>query len=305
MRPILYIELVLIAVALALRAPWGNGWDGFDFGVYMTASRRLLEGASPFYCQVNGCYVYSPAFAAAISPMTVLPGAVGLALWRFAGVASLAVATRGLGPSGLVVFCIPGLWESDIVSGNVMAYATAAMIAVVRWPSVRTVAAYAVLVALIPKPQFLPVLIYGFWRVPEARRAVVVVGALGMLMLAWPDYLGGLLHQPTIARADTLLPLPLAVGAALALTIAGLRWPRLLGPAAFVSAPYALPYTAVPLGLLGVAPGVRPRPRWRSEDVGLLHGGSLALEHDADREVDRDAALAVRVPKRRRCWVRS
>jgi hypothetical protein len=254
LRPLIYAELVVVAVLLALRAPWGNGWDGYDFGVYVQSAQRLLLGASPYFCQENGCYVYSPAFAVLATPLTLLPGDLGLALWRLGGVMSLILATRGLGPAGLIVFCIPGLWESDLVAGNVMAFATAAMFAVVRWPSVRTVVAYAVLVAIIPKPQFLPVLLYGLWRVREARLGSLAVGVAGLVMLAWPGYLAALLHQPEIARAEPWLPLPLAVAASLGLAVAGWRWPPLLGPAAVLAAPYALPYTMVPLGLLGAKP---------------------------------------------------
>lgn len=238
--------LLAIIVTLVVTVPWGYGWDSHDFRVYMRAAQRLWAEGSPYRCDPPNCFLYSPLFAAIISPLALLPEQIAFAIWRLGALGALGLALRGTGPFALAAFCIPGLWTSDIIAGNVMAYGTAAMIAVIRWPSVRTVVAYAALVAVVPKPQFLPVLVYGVWRAPSAWRGVAIAAAIGAGMLAFPGYLASLVDQVgTTAPQAMLLPLPVGLALAVLLTALGLRWPRLLGAAAYFASPYAWPYNTV------------------------------------------------------------
>ncbi len=195
-----------------------------------------------------------------------------------AALASLGFAVRGLGWVGLLAFLAPGLWSSDLMAGNVATFATAAMVAVIRWPSVRTVVGYAVLVAVVPKPTFLPVLVYGFWHVPAARRYVVLAGVAGAAMLAWPGYLERLTLQG--AQGSSLhLPGPATKIAAVVLTLAGLRWSRLLGLASIAATPYLWPYTFTHLGVTFVRSdhrGDRVRPLRRGLEGDEALDGVLA-----------------------------
>jgi hypothetical protein len=260
---IVAVPVAIVAVGEAVTAPWGSQWNGWDFRVYLTAASRLISEGSPYRCDLGApCFLYSPAFAVLTAPLTLIPEPIAIALWRLGALAALAWSMRGTGPLGLLVFCIPGLWTSDLLVGNVSAYATAAMIAVVRWPSVRTVVGYAVLVAVIPKPQFLPVLAYGLWHVREARLPVLLIGFGGIAMLGFPGYLGSLIHQGgAIGMGNFALPEPWAKIAAIVLTIAALRWPRLLGLAAVCAALFWWDYATVPLALLVIKPGRAPTPR--------------------------------------------
>ena len=274
-----YLRIIAIALPLAaavlcvLFTPWDAPHSGFDLEVFRRASAQMLATGSPYLAEWPP-YLYSPAFAVITAPVAVLPFDVALALWRVGGIAALAFAVRG-STTGLWVFALPFLWASDILSGNVMAYATAGMIAVVRWPSVRTVVLYAVMVALIPKPQFLPVLLWGAWHVRAALPGVALAGAFGGAMLVWPGYLDALTgHSERVAEYGWQLPQPATAIAAIGLTMASLRWSRLLGPAAALAAVYHWPYAFVPLAVAFVATGRGPasrRPRDGSAGGTDLH----------------------------------
>lgn len=260
LSPVLSLLLLGVAVYVAAQAwPFSQfHYDGFDFRVYMGAARAFPE---PYVCTGGfaGCYLYSPAFALLVSPLAWLPQDVGLGLWRLGAIAALVAATWRAWPLGLLVFCIGPLWQNDLAAGNVMAYATALMIAVIRWPSVGTAVAYAVFVAVVPKPQFLPVLAYAFWRVSEARLPIIGAGFFGLVMLAWPGYLPALMAQSSRQMAPPMLPFAVMAPVVLGLTLAGFRFPRLLGVASLLASPYALPYNAVTLGTLGSPVGSRAR----------------------------------------------
>lgn len=253
--PLLTSALVVVILTLAvgyLRWPPLNELNGYDFSVYMRAAEQMLATGSP-YLEAKPPFVYSPAFALAVTPLTALPLDVALAVWRLASGVALVAALHGSRPLAYLIFALP-FFEADLLVGNTTTFALAAMIAVIRWPSVRTVVGYAVLVALIPKPQYLPVLIYGLWHVREARLPVLPVGAVGAVMLLWPGYIDALTRLTEVIGAGHYpLPEPWAKVAAVGLTVAGLRWPRLLGPASVCAAFYWWAYSLLPLGLLLVA----------------------------------------------------
>lgn len=222
------------ALYIASTAPWNAEWSGRDLSRYLEAD------------YATGL-LYSPAFAALVAPLRALPFPLVVALWRVAEVAALVLAVRGTTLSW-AVFLIPGLWWSELVTCNVMGFGTAAMIAVLRWPSVRNVTLYAVMVALIPKPSFLPVLAWAFVTVPTARRWVILAGIGGLLMLAWPGYLNAILTVNEGHLANFRWVQPWGYLAAGILTLIGLRFPRLLGVAALVATPYVFPYSSVVVG---------------------------------------------------------
>jgi hypothetical protein len=159
----------------------------------------------------------------------------------------------------LLALVFPALWV-DFTAGQTTMLAVAGMVAVIRWPSVRTVALYAVLVALVPKPAYLPVLVYGLWHVRASWPYVLAIGAAGLVMLAWPGYLGNLLVQGSGAGdpmgLSIRLPLVLSVPLAALATWAGLRRPGWLGVAAVLLMPYWWGYAFLPL-ILVVVPARR------------------------------------------------
>ena len=168
-------------------------------------------------------------------------------------------------PAKAVILRSPFLWIGELLVGNMMGFAAAAMIAVIVRPSLLTVTLYAVLLALVPKPALLPVMAYGFVMVPEARRRVIVIGAFGAAMLLWPGYLAAVRGGPdNVAYYWTQ---PFAVIAAAVLAVLGFRWPRLFGVSAVFASPYVFLYHFTTLATLFVQPArVRSRAEPRVQE---------------------------------------
>jgi hypothetical protein len=236
-----WFALVALGAAhMALSAPWDAEWAGWDLSNYLAGGGALPD---PY---TDTGYLYSPAFAVLVAPLNVLPVPLVVTLWRIAELVALALAVRGT-VAGWAVFLIPGFWWSEMVVCNVSGFATAAMIAVLRWPSVRTVACYALFVAMIPKPTFLPVLAWAFVTVPAARRWVVVAGAIGVAMLPWPGYIEAISANGGYL-ANFHWPQPWGYVAAALVTLIGVRYTRLLWPAALLATPYMFPYSSTVVG---------------------------------------------------------
>jgi hypothetical protein len=256
--------LALACALLALGAALYSAWDTVDLAVYLEAGRRFASGLSPYGFElppIGALFRYSPVFAAGMAPLSALPlDAVALG-WRLAEVALLALSVRGLGWLGVAIVVNP-LVVLDLSVANVGTLFLAAMIMVVRWPRVRTVTVYALLVLLIPKPTLLPVLAWGLWRVRAAWLPVAGVAALGLVMVVLvPDFGHAILTGDRIfGMLQNLTFLPVWFVAALmamsgVLTVLSLRWPRLLGPASVLASPYYFSYSLVPLLLSLVPPG--------------------------------------------------
>ena len=262
-RGVWYGVVGVLIVGCVLFTPWGAQFAGADFHRYLAGGRALIETGDPYS---GTFYLYSPAFALIVAPLNALPPPLALNVWRVAELAALAWAIRGAGTAALLVFAMPFLWIGELLVGNMMGFATAAMIAVIVRPNLWTVTLYAVLLALVPKPALLPVMAYGFVVVPEARRWVVVIGAFGLAMLLWPGYLAAVRGGPDNMAAYWAQPFAVITAAALA--VLGFRWPRLFGVSAVFASPYVFLYHFTTLGTLFVQPA---RVRWRSE-AGVRRG---------------------------------
>ena len=257
------IEVVTLVTIVAVGRLVFPSWINLDVQVYLEAGRRAAADLSPYEFAFAGGYTYhySPVFAALMAPLAALPVDVVSVAFRAVALVALALSVRGLGWLAPIVLLSPGI-VLDQVPGNVTTLATAAMFAVIRWPSVRTVVAYSVFIFLVPKPGFLPVLLWGMVRVPASARrvGVVAVAAVGMLALT-PDFAASFLRASgewgrTIVP-DLVLPAPLVVvllAAGAALAAAALRWPRLLGPASVLLSPYYYGYVLAPLALVVIPP---------------------------------------------------
>lgn len=260
--------VALACALLALGATVYSAWDSVDLAVYLEAGRRVAAGSSPYGFElppIGALFRYSPAFAAAMAPLSALPfDAVALG-WRLAEVALLALSVRGLGWLGVAIVVNP-LVVLDLSVANVATLFLAAMIMVVRWPSVRTVTVYALLVLLIPKPTLLPVLAWGLWRVRAAWLPVAGVALAGLAMvLLVPDFGRAILTGDRIfGMLQNLAFLPVwlvatLMGSSAVLTVLSVRWPRVLGLASVLASPYYFSYSLVPLLLVLVPPG-EPEP---------------------------------------------
>jgi len=277
---VLRVTLPVVAVmvaATALLTALSREWTAFDLTVYLEAGRRLASGMDPYAFSmppIDALYRYSPMFAVLMAPLSGLPLPVVAFAWRLVAFGLLGLSVRGLGWVGVIILFNP-LVVFDLLVANVSTLFLAAMITVVRWPSARTVAGYALLVVLVPKPTLLPVLAWGLWRVAPARLPVGLVAALGVATLAIPGYAPAVLSGSHIfglmQNLQALSPMTVyvALSAAACLTIASTRWPRLLGPAAVLATPYYFDYgwmlillALVPAGTVAAGPMMawrRPR----------------------------------------------
>lgn len=279
--PILAIGAAVMAIGTAR----SSLWNSFDLGIYLEAGRRAAAGQDPYaFVQppVGAVYRYSPLFAALMEPLSSLPVPLVALGWRLTELALLAISVRGLGWVGAIIILNP-LVVLDLSVANVSTLILAGMIAVVRWPSARTITLYALLFILIPKPTMVPVLAWGLWRVKEARRPSALVLALGGATLLIPGFAGALLSGSRIfGLMQNLQSLPpvivyAALFASACLTVASTRWSRLLGIASVLATPYYFDYGWVPI-LLALVPagGVSPRqpaPRSASPSSDASPGG--------------------------------
>lgn len=263
MRHAALVSLCVASGCLTLLLLGGLTWNGADFAMYVSAGHHL-PGASPYEVAL---YRYSPAFAYLI--LLFPSGAVGLALWRLGSLMALILVVRRVTTPAFIALTAPAV-VFDLASGNVMTFALALMVAVMRWPSVLAATGYAIFVMLIPKPVFLPVLLWALVKVPGARRVMFAAGLCGIAMLAYPGYLARLLSSGDELGALIGLNLHVAPWFTAALIAMGgilaviAIWrPGLLGIASVLTAGYWWPYVFAPLGLTVIPVSERARSALR------------------------------------------
>ncbi|MFN8629736.1 MAG: hypothetical protein U0838_05240 [Chloroflexota bacterium] len=254
--------LALACALLAVGAVLYSAWDSVDLAVYVEAGRRFGAGLSPTAssCRRSGrCSATRQCSRRGWRRCRGCHSRPWRWGWRLVEVALLALSVRGLGWLGVAIVVNP-LVVLDLSVANVGTLFTAAMIMVVRWPSVRTVTVYALLVLLIPKPTLLPVLAWGLWRVRAAWLPVGAVAAAGVALIALvPDFGHAILTGDRIfGMLQNLAFVPAWLVAALmamsvVLTVLSVRWPRLLGPASVLVAVLLLVQPGAAAGLARAA----------------------------------------------------
>jgi hypothetical protein len=125
-------RILLAAAVLWVLASVAGQWHtllGFDCHAYWAAWRNELYSAAP---QQRDAYLYSPAFAQLIYPMTRLPWAAFLTLWTLANAAIFGWLLWPMGRRGVAAFafCIPA-----ILIGNVWALLALVMVLGFRRPA--------------------------------------------------------------------------------------------------------------------------------------------------------------------------
>jgi hypothetical protein len=218
-----------IGIALALAQVAGRTPLAFDAGAYWAATPGALY-------QVNwsapesgrAAFLYSPAFADALTPLRLLPERVFTGLWQLALVAVLAATIGGwslLVLLAAVPFLAFGLSPalafvaSDIAHGNIHVLLGAVAVFGVRWPALWAV----VLLSKVTPGVGL------IWFVArrEWRNLAVALGVTAAIAGAsfvyrpsdWADWIGFLLanygHEPGYGTVPIPLPVRLAMSAAL------------------------------------------------------------------------------------------
>lgn len=222
-----------------------DGMAGVDAHAYWASWRNGLYSAGP---EQRDAYLYSPAFAQVLWPMTLVPWPVFYAAWMIAATATYAWLLAPLGVrwvAPLLLILIP-----EIEAGNVWPFFALVLVFGFRFPAAW---AFPLLLKVTPVVGLL------WFGVRREWRAVLVAAAAGTAIAGvsfaidphlWADWVRLLLHPAdfTNGSRETLHPLlhfPAAVRLGLglplsvALTVHAARAnrPRLLAPAMLLASP--------------------------------------------------------------------
>ena len=266
--------VVYVGVGIAQR-PWNNDAAGIYEGVHGNLY------AAPWLA--HGAYVYSPAFAQAITPLTWLPWEAFWAVWVGLQLAILVAIAHPIAAALLLVipwFPLaghPNPVQGTIANGNPQLFIAGAIVLAYRHPAAWLV---PLLMKVTPAIGMLWYVARGEWRnlaVALGATAVVVAASLAGWPEAWAQWLA-LLGQAAGADASQVeliyVPLLVRLPMAAVLIVWGARTDRYWTVP--IAATLALP--AIAHGGLAVAVAALPflRPtflRWAS---GLRWGAARA-----------------------------
>jgi hypothetical protein len=246
-----------IALRLADIRPWDQSVDAYAY--WSTRDGVFYEGSS---VGVLGSYLYSPAFAHLLIPLTWLAWSLFNAIWTALNCAILwYLAGRW---SLLVLLFLP--IPLEIVSGNVHLIYAYVAVAGLRWPALWAI---PLITKITPGVGLLWFLVRREWRNLAIAIGVTaaLVGVSALLNLdAWKEWIGLLMNSsqaPTNTPGFYIpVPLPLRLAVAAMLVIWGARTDR----------PWVLPIAmtlALPLlwlNGLAVLAGLLPTLRRQAAD---------------------------------------
>jgi hypothetical protein len=238
-------------------------WHGLLFGAetrpdwqgLVDAANRIASGADPYIGQTFA-FRWSPLAAWLLVPAV----AAGLFAWQVLHVAALALLPRRLIIAGLACFAF---W-ADLAMGNAVTFGFAfAYLALTGRRS--GVLAFTVYALLVPRPLYIPILLWLWLRDRQHRRlmfgiAVAVAGLTVATGYAW-TWLDILLTSgQDIANTTNMAPSRIIGYAWVPLGVLGSVWAfrrGWLGLASLLASPYWLPYYFL-MVLLDLSP--RPAP---------------------------------------------
>lgn len=198
--------VVIVAFAgLRLLAvePWAM--PAYDSYAYWLTRSGIDYSAT--YQGATGAYLYSPAFAQLIGPLTALPWPVYLALWTLLTAAPLAWLAGRL---ALPVVILPPVFMSVALGQLDLAFAAVVLLGL-RWPALW---ALPILTKITPGIGLLWFLVRGEWRslgiAALATGLIVAVSAL-VNPVAWDGWVAMLARAdfPELGGGLWFLPLPL------------------------------------------------------------------------------------------------
>jgi len=230
------LSIVFVLLRLLAVKPWADSVDAYAY--WTTRDGGFYDASTTGQI---GAYLYSPAFAQLLAPLTWLPLAVFTALWTALNCATLWFLLRRWSLPSLLFLPIP----FEIVSGNVHLLYAGAIVLGFRW------SATWVLMAITKVTPAIGVLWFAVRR--EWRAAAVAVGATAAVVAvsyvldpaAWAKWVDLLRNGTTAAGSGDFatvgwyLPIALAprfVAAAVVIAIAAWRDARWLLPVGVVLA---------------------------------------------------------------------
>lgn len=233
--------LLLVAVPYALMFVVGafTGFAGFDSHAYWAAWSNGLYSAAP---EQRDAYLYSPAFAEAIGPLTLLPWSVFYGLWMVGTAASYVWLLAPLGRRWAVPLFI--LTIPEIIVGNIWGLLALVVVVGLRYPGAW---ALPLLTKITPAVGPIWFAVRREWRAFAISVGLAVGIALASAAFTphlWADWVRLLLHpdqyvNPNRGSATSLVSVPLfaRLPLAMCLTIFAARTNRrLLLPFAMVLA---------------------------------------------------------------------
>jgi hypothetical protein len=233
----------LLMAEQALRYGITRGNLGMDARAYWLAAQGdLLYDKAP---GDGNAYLYSPAFAAAVRPLAMLPWQLFLILWLGLETAAATWLLKPLQARWAVpcfLLCLP-----ELVIGNVYLLLAAVAVAGLRWPALW---AFPILTKVTPGVGLLWFAIRGEWRgflQGAAATALVVSVSYLVTPSQWHQWVGFLLDHSDGSR-DGSVGFAARCLLAVALVAFGARTDRawLIAPAMVLASPvYSVPAGAV------------------------------------------------------------
>jgi Glycosyltransferase family 87 len=208
-----------------------GGTGGTDANDYWVAAHHVATG-EPLYAAAYGTYLaysYPPVFAQLLSPLSALPPAAFVWLWRIVELAALRVAVGSWTRAGIALLVFPPT-ILEIETGNVHLVMAAVCALAMRGTSLPIAPAGLLKFASAP---LAPI---GFLRdrrgflTGALVAGVVLLASVALAPRAWSDYLAflGSNELPNVpAVALTIIPLPVRLVIAAALGLAAVRFTRL------------------------------------------------------------------------------
>ncbi len=201
--------IVVIAVFAGLRLLGVDPWamPAYDLYAYWTTRDGLAYAAA--LQGDTGAYLYSPAFAQLIAPLTALPWQVFAGLWT----ALIAAPLLWLGGRhAILLILLPPIFMSVALGQLDLAFAVVAIVGL-RWPAVWVL---PILTKVTPGIGLLWFLVRREWQSLGLAIGATLALALGSLAIdpgGWRDWLAMLTRMefPALGGGLWFLPVPLLV----------------------------------------------------------------------------------------------
>jgi hypothetical protein len=240
----------LAPLALAALLVWRVAPGSDSQAYWLTGHNAHLYGAAP---GTPGAYLYSPAFATFIWPLTQLPWAVFRIVWMTAVAAAFAWLLAPLGVRrGVPWFC---LCLVEVLMGNVYAFIAVAAVLGIRHGGAW---AFVLLTKITPAVGLVWFAVRREWRslaIALGVTAAIVAVSLALSFQQWSDWVHFLRAHKGVG-GTSWWPERAGVGYALVIVAARRNTAWLLAPAMYLTQPM-MAHWYVGLPLLAAIPRLR------------------------------------------------
>ncbi len=209
------IAVVFIGLRLAGVEPWVQSVDAYAYWSTRTGDYYAASGVG-----LIGAYLYSPAFAQFLAPITWLPWQAFVALWTAVNIAALCYLGRGWALLLLLFLPVP----FEIISGNVHLLIALVVVLGFRAPALW---AFVVLTKVTPGIGLVWFAVRREWRslgIALAATAAIVAVSFVLAPGEWPAWIRSLAANAEGPRATLGWYLPVALLVRLPLAAILVAW---------------------------------------------------------------------------------